>query len=545
MQESRVGRHRGAEPVPQLPRERGVAVGTAEIKEDRRVQDVLGAAAVHPLGELPAPLRQAEAPAGIACHHPALAQGEPTAVELPVDALGEGQDPPPDLLHVPARGDLEDDPVVLIGGERLLVAALAAQGEPAPAQAGEGLAGSGELDDPLGETVVQGGDQAGQGIGRQSLGQHGARQAPHGLRGAPQVLEAPGAPKVLGDLLDAHLLEREEVLLRDHSQQAARGHDQYVADTVTGHGERRLVGGRLGRQADDSRTHHPADGRVQVAALGVDPQQVLQGEDPRRHALRRDHHHGPDTLGVHAPERLAQREPRATGDRLPAQDVPQPAAEGAPGHPALLLAGLHDALGLLEQRGEAPGTEVLEDRAQLEERLEIGRREQVAGGLDEREVGEQDRAHGEERRQRETAPFAEGDAVRAAGPPADGGLGHHLAAAHQVEPLGGSPAGVEQDLPRRVPDPGEPLHQEVQVVRVHAVERSVAAQELEHRRGVGARQRGRPGGEGRGSHNQFQDSTAGPPRRSAPARPRTVPALTPALPPAFPGPSPRPVVPLP
>ena len=262
---------------------------------------------------------------GLPAMMPPLHSGKPQASSLRFDRVGERQQVLAHLLRFLAIG-LEDDAVVLVGGQRLLVASLRAEGDPAPFHLRQVEFVVGQFDDAQRQQVVQRRDQMGQLVGRRRPAPAWCRPCADVLRAGLQRGQVPRLANVVGDVVETGALQGEQVVLRDDAEQAARIVDhQQVAQAATPHDEGGLVGGGLRLDGDHARRHDRGDRQVERAAGQRHPvQQIAQREDAQRQpAFGVGNDDRADALLVHDPDGLAHRGIQRHRHRLASDEAAQ------------------------------------------------------------------------------------------------------------------------------------------------------------------------------------------------------------------------------
>ena len=271
----------------------------------------------HPVGELDFPFLERQAPLRVAGHDIALAQREAAAIKILVHIEREGEESRLEcFLGLPFRYR-EDDAVVLVSAERLLVAPFRTEGEPRPLNAVEIVVLEVELDDALGQGVVEGGDELRQLAGPDPLGQHVECKLADIGGGLLQFCNAGRRLDRLADLAQAYALQCKQVALGNDARQPALGvGHQNVADAVGGHGQHRVVGGRLLLEHEGRRRHRLADRRG-LRQIGEDHavEDVGAGEYPERLAILGGDDQRTDTRLGHHLQRLANRGVRGNRHR--------------------------------------------------------------------------------------------------------------------------------------------------------------------------------------------------------------------------------------
>jgi len=485
-QEGAVALGRPVEPGAQLVAEALVAVKHAEVEKDRGVEQGLRVGFADPVGEARLPLVQGQAQLRVARHDVALAQREAAGGEVVVDSLREREQAPARLVDLAARDHAEHDPVVLVGGQRLLVAPLRAERDPGEVDAEQVVALAGEHDDAAGQRVVEGGDEL-----RQLLGTDALRDQVEGELAdvRARALQGMDVGRVLdagADLAQADALQREQVALGHHAlEDAVRVHHQQVAHAVGRHLQGGVVGGGGGRQLVRIGGHQLADRAGEVEGGQDHPrQQVALGDDAHRPAFVVDHHHAAQAQLVHALERAARGRVSTHENRVLLDQLAQAGGHGLLLGRALREGGLQLLAGLVEQAGDVLRAEQVEDRTHLHQVQEIVRAELEAEAVLDRDVGIGRRAAGGDRADREA--FA--GPQRHAGVLGDRGRTGlarlHLAALDDVEMAGDAHLRDQDVRAARMEGEHRTLGEEGERLGLHAVEGREVAQKV----GAGAHQ---------------------------------------------------------
>lgn len=481
LEEGRVAAGHREQPVAQPVGDLLVAVEDPEVEEDGGVEQRLGVGFADPLAELLAPFVVGEAQLRVAGHDVALAQREAAGGEVVVHVLGKLEQAQLEGFLVGPFGQHVDDPVVLVGGEGLLVAAFGAEGEPGVFDAVQVVAVEVELEDAAGEGVVEGRDELGELLGADALGQQVEGQLADVAAGALQGLDVGGALDAGADLAQADALQGEQVALGDHALELVFGiHHQDVAHAVGGHLEGRVVGAGVGVEGVGRRGHHVGDGPGEVEAGEHDAlEDVALGEHADGLLVFAGHGQAADAGRGHFFKRAAGGHVGADEDRRLLDQIGE-----RRGH-RLLLGGALGELGLellprlAHQAGDVAGAEDLEGGRELLKAQEIGGRELEAVAVLDGDVAVGGAALGGDRADREAFAGAQGER----GVFGDGDAAHlarlHLAAIDDVEEARGAVFGHQDFGFGRVEGGGQPFTEKAQGFRLHPVERRVTAQELQ------------------------------------------------------------------
>ncbi len=216
----------------------------------------------------------------------------------------------------------EQQPVVLVGGEGLLEPALAAEGEPAPADAVERVPLAHQLDQPLADAVVEHRDEQRQPFRRHPFLDQRAGQAAHPTGQRGQRLDVARQADLQRQFAEPEPLQREQGPLGDDADQPVLVGDQHVPDPVLDHQQRRFVRRCVRRQGQRLGDHQPGDRLVEVEVRHR-PQQVALGEHAERPAVTVDDDDGADMGFVHPLQGGADGEGLIADHRLAAQQGAQ------------------------------------------------------------------------------------------------------------------------------------------------------------------------------------------------------------------------------
>ena len=389
LQEPRIGPRTRRDFGAQVVGESRLAPQRAKVEEDVGGEQAVGIAAVDPVCERRLPLRQARAPPRVRRHDAALAQRVAAAVHRLVDVAREREKALADRVRrgVSVAGR-EDQTVVLVGGDRLLGAALRSHPEPAQRDALEVEPQREQLEDADRELVVQARDHPRQVPGGGTLRDQRMRQCADVAGAVDEGVDVAGAADRRRELAHREPLQAEEVALRHHAGDASalvENHD--VADAALRHHERRVTGGSAGRQRDDRSAHHFADRSAERSLRENDAaDHVLASEDTERLRVLVDDRHRADPMLLHRREGVADGRVRPAGHRRDPRQRPERRRESALlGHRRRVL-GLQPRPRQVEQVRESPRAEILEDGRRGDQRVEHGGRELEAERVSRRAV---------------------------------------------------------------------------------------------------------------------------------------------------------------
>ena len=355
----------------------------AEVEEDAAVEQRLRVAAVDPVGEQPRPVRERAAPLRIARHDAALAQRKAGERQPLVDRIGKAQH------RVAIDRFAVDQPVVLVGGDRLLAAAFAAEREPAPAGRRNVQASRLDLQQALRQPVVEVADESRHLFGSDALRDEMVRQAPYVRRDGGERGGVPCPMQRFGDPRDRQSLQGEQVAFADdadHALDAVRAlHDGDMANAVLGHQQARIRRGLRRVERPHTARHHGGHRRIERHA-GQDhaSDQVGARQDADRllaAIVALDHDDRTDVQGMHALEHLAQRLVRCAGQRRAARQLSQRGAHGALDARFVRIARLQLLPRQVQQGAEAALAEVEKHLAAPRELLELGALQSQAEGV--------------------------------------------------------------------------------------------------------------------------------------------------------------------
>ena len=270
------------------PGELDFAEDRPEIEEDLEVEDVLGLGRPEPFGEVRLPGPEGLAPARIVGHDLPQAEG----------IAGQGQAVGDELAHLQEigldggfrlrRDVLEDDGVVLVGGQGLLLAPLAAQGHESEAGRGRSELRRGELEEPEDDRVGHGGHGPGDVAGLGSaLDQdlHEPRQsAPRGGDG----LGRGGVPDLLGQDGQRVPVEEQQIAVADDAgHPAVLVADEEMVDVLLAHGQDGFVDQGVGLDRDERGAHDRVERAIRRRDRRPPGGPGCRGRSPGRPARRR------------------------------------------------------------------------------------------------------------------------------------------------------------------------------------------------------------------------------------------------------------------
>lgn len=193
-----------------------------------------------------------------------------------------GKQPVTDLGSFDGVLGLEQNAVVLVGVQRLLAAAFAAETQPTEWHAGVAFFRQGQLDHPADGVVVEQRNDVGDLGGRRAMSKHTFHQLADFTADCHQVVDPGRVADSAGQVHQVHALQREQVTLGHHAAQALVFDQTHMGDMPFGHGDSGVEGTVVRAQEERRLGHMAVNALAEIAgAVGHHLAQVTQGKMPK------------------------------------------------------------------------------------------------------------------------------------------------------------------------------------------------------------------------------------------------------------------------